>query len=552
MEAILETLSGLYAENPTALVVGGAVAAATIAVKLTKKSKKSKPAKKKTVSKPTPTPSKRPRRASAAAAAAVRPPLHTLRESDARRLRAIGDRLDRFARGPSSPRGHAHDRPRTGCRRRRAGSRRRARAALDIERLGAVAIALRNRWRRQLLGEELKAEIVPKNILMIGPTGCGKTEIARRLSKLAQAPFIKVEATKFTEVGFHGRDVDQIIRDLVEASITLTRKKKAEQFREEARRLVEGRILDTLTGLNAAQATQSSFREMLRKGVLDDRQIDVDLPAAQPGAQPPGGVIQLDQNNPISINDFLGRFNALAQQGKGRSERKRMSIREARPLIEEQELDKLLEGVDIHKEAVAAVEESGIVFIDEIDKIVNASDYRGADASAEGVQRDLLPLIEGSTISTKYGNVDTDYILFIASGAFHQAKPSDLLAELQGRLPIRVELDALTEADMHRILTEPETNLIAQQRALLATENVMLEFTDCAIREIARVASLANRTIENIGARRLHTCIERIIDDISFNACDYKPGDLVTVDKAYVEGKVDDLLIQSDLSKYIL
>lgn len=416
----------------------------------------------------------------------------------------------------------------------------------------AVAIALRNRWRRQLLGEELKAEIVPKNILMIGPTGCGKTEIARRLSKLAQAPFIKVEATKFTEVGFHGRDVDQIIRDLVEASITLTRKKKAEQFREEARRLVEGRILDTLTGLNAAQATQSSFREMLRKGVLDDRQIDVDLPAAQPGAQPPGGVIQLDQNNPISINDFLGRFNALAQQGKGRSERKRMSIREARPLIEEQELDKLLEGVDIHKEAVAAVEESGIVFIDEIDKIVNASDYRGADASAEGVQRDLLPLIEGSTISTKYGNVDTDYILFIASGAFHQAKPSDLLAELQGRLPIRVELDALTEADMHRILTEPETNLIAQQRALLATENVMLEFTDCAIREIARVASLANRTIENIGARRLHTCIERIIDDISFNACDYKPGDLVTVDKAYVEGKVDDLLIQSDLSKYIL
>ena len=413
----------------------------------------------------------------------------------------------------------------------------------------AVAIALRNRWRRQLLGEELRAEVVPKNILMIGPTGCGKTEIARRLSKLANAPFVKVEATKFTEVGFHGRDVDQIIRDLVEASIALTRKRKAEAFRAEAARAAETRILDTLTGLNAAQATQSSFREMLRKGVLDDRQIDVDVPHSQPPQQ--SGVIQLDQSNPVSINDFLGRFSQMASS-KGRSERKRLAIRDARPIIEEQELEKLLENIDVNREAVQAVEESGIVFIDEIDKIVNASDYRGADASAEGVQRDLLPLIEGSTIATKYGNVNTDYVLFIASGAFHQAKPSDLLAELQGRLPIRVELEALTEEQLYKILTEPKHNLIAQQRALLATENVMLEFTEEAIREIARVAALANRTIENIGARRLHTCIERIIDEISFDACDYPPGDLVTIDEEYVRSKVDDMLVASDVSKYIL
>ena len=414
----------------------------------------------------------------------------------------------------------------------------------------AVAIALRNRWRRQLLGEELRAEVVPKNILMIGPTGCGKTEIARRLSKLANAPFVKVEATKFTEVGFHGRDVDQIIRDLVEASITLTRKRKAEHYKNEARMAAETRILDTLTGLNAAQATQSSFRDMLLKGVLDDRQIDVDVPHAQPPQQPNAGVIQLDQSSPVSINDFLGRFNQMSKGGK--SERKRLAIREARPIIEEQELEKLLENVDVNKEAITAAEESGIVFIDEIDKIVNASDYRGADASAEGVQRDLLPLIEGSTISTKYGNVNTDYVLFIASGAFHQAKPSDLLAELQGRLPIRVELEALTEDQLYQILTEPKHNLLAQQRALLATENVMLEFTEDAVREIARVAALANRTIENIGARRLHTVIERIIDEISFDACDYPPGDLVTVDAAFVACKVDDMLVASDLSKYIL
>merc|ERR1711865_533635 len=324
----------------------------------------------------------------------------------------------------------------------------------------------------------------------------------------------------------------------------------AEHYKNEARMAAETRILDTLTGLNAAQATQSSFRDMLRKGVLDDRQIDVDVPHAQPPQQPNAGVIQLDQSSPVSINDFLGRFNQMSKGGK--SERKRLAIREARPIIEEQELEKLLENVDVNKEAITAAEESGIVFIDEIDKIVNASDYRGADASAEGVQRDLLPLIEGSIISTKYGNVNTDYVLFIASGAFHQAKPSDLLAELQGRLPIRGELEALTEDQLYQILTEPKHNLLAQQRALLATENVMLEFTEDAVREIARVAALANRTIENIGARRLHTVIERIIDEISFDACDYPPGDLVTVDAAFVACKVDDMLVASDLSKYIL
>lgn len=345
--------------------------------------------------------------------------------------------------------------------------------------------------------------------------------------------------------------MDQIIRDLVEVAIGLTRKKRAEALRPEAQAAVENRILDTLTGANAARSTQSSFREMLRKGVLDDRQIDVDLPAERPASAsntPP--TIQLDQSSTISFYDLVGRFQSMANSK--RTERKRMSIRDARPLIEEMELEKLMDAIDIHKEAIASVEESGIVFIDEIDKIVNSGDFRGADASAEGVQRDLLPLIEGSNISTKYGNVNTDYILFIASGAFHASKPSDLLAELQGRLPIRVELDALTEEDMYRILTEPKHNLLDQQRALLATEHIQLEFSDEAVREIARVASLANRTIENIGARRLHTCIERIIDDVSFEAAEYTSGALITIDKAYVSRKVDDFLVKSDLSKYIL
>merc|ERR1711865_250792 len=296
-------------------------------------------------------------------------------------------------------------------------------------------------------------------------------------------------------------------------------------------------------------ATQSSFRDMLRKGVLDDRQIDVDVPHAQPPQQPNAGVIQLDQSSPVSINDFLGRFNQMSKGGK--SERKRLAIREARPIIEEQELEKLLENVDVNKEAITAAEESGIVFIDEIDKIVNSSDYRGADASAEGVQRDLLPLIEGSTISTKHGNVNTDHILFIASGAFHACKPSDLLAELQGRLPIRVNLEGLTEDDLYRILTEPVTNLIRQQVELLATEELELEFTDEAIREIARLAAEINETVENIGARRLHTVIERIVEDISFDAPELS-GTKVEIDVNNVKEHVTDMLQSGDLSKYIL
>ena len=382
-----------------------------------------------------------------------------------------------------------------------------------------------------------EAPSLPSNILMMKwvvffsffGLRAGKTEIARRLSKLANAPFVKVEATKFTEVGFHGRDVDQIIRDLVEASIALTRKRKAEAFRAEAARAAETRILDTLTGLNAAQATQSSFREMLRKGVLDDRQIDVDVPHSPPPQQ--SGVIQLDQSNPVCINDFLGRFSQMASS-KGRSERKRLAIRDARPIIEEQELEKLLENIDVNREAVQAVEESGIVFIDEIDKIVNASDYRGADASAEGVQRDLLPLIEGSTIATKYGNVNTDYVLFIASGAFHQAKPSDLLAELQGRLPIRVELEALTEEQLYKILTEPKHNLIAQQSSVgHRKRHVGIHGRgdpgDCPG---GRSSEPNDREHRRSTFTCIDACIERIIDEIGdFHVCDYRPGDLATI-----------------------
>eukprot|EP00617_Octactis_speculum_P002273 CAMPEP_0185775814 /NCGR_PEP_ID=MMETSP1174-20130828/83374_1 /TAXON_ID=35687 /ORGANISM="Dictyocha speculum, Strain CCMP1381" /LENGTH=500 /DNA_ID=CAMNT_0028463511 /DNA_START=23 /DNA_END=1525 /DNA_ORIENTATION=+ len=407
----------------------------------------------------------------------------------------------------------------------------------------AVAIAMRNRWRRHQLPDDLKAEVIPKNILMIGPTGCGKTEIARRIAKLSQAPFIKVEATKFTEVGFHGRDVDQIIRDLVEVSLSLTKKRKAEIFLPEVQRITEERILTFLTG--PSTENREAFRQLLREGALDERSIEVEL--RQPNASVPPGIIQVD--NPISVMEVIGKFQKNFPKQK--TESKKMSIKEARPLIEEQELEKLMENIDIKKEAITAVEESGIVFIDEIDKICSSGQFRGADASAEGVQRDLLPLIEGSTINTKHGNINTDYILFIASGAFHHCKPSDLLAELQGRLPIRVELQGLTESDMYRILTEPVTNLIRQQQELMKTEGVELIVQEDAIREVARVATEVNRTLENIGARRLHTIIERIMEEISFDAAEQE-GTTIVIDEEKVKERVSDMLIQSDLSKYIL
>eukprot|EP00980_Cylindrotheca_fusiformis_P015963 scaffold4683_cov112-Cylindrotheca_fusiformis.AAC.4 len=414
----------------------------------------------------------------------------------------------------------------------------------------AVAIAMRNRWRRRQLPEELRKEVTPRNVLLVGPTGCGKTEVARRMAMLNDAPFLKVEATKFTEVGYHGRDVDQIIRDLMDVAMQLAKKKYTDRFKEEASKLAEERILDILAGPvseNAARGRES-FRDMLRQGLLDDQEIEVDVPTKQ-------NQNELDNSNPqiVAMSDLMQRLASGSK--KVPTERKKMPISDAKSVIEEIELERLLENVDIRKSAVTAVEESGIVFIDEIDKICSPRDgfsSRSADASAEGVQRDLLPLIEGTTINTKHGNVNTDYILFIASGAFHAVKVSDLLPELQGRLPIRVELAGLTEDDLYKILTEPVANLLRQQEALIGAEGVELEFEDEGIREIARMAAQLNKTVENIGARRLHTVLERIMENVSFEAAEKGAGTKVVIDKELVQERLKEVTMKADVSRYIL
>jgi ATP-dependent HslUV protease ATP-binding subunit HslU len=408
----------------------------------------------------------------------------------------------------------------------------------------AVAIALRNRWRRRRVSEGLRREVTPKNILMIGPTGVGKTEISRRLAKLAQAPFIKIEATKFTEVGYVGRDVEQIIRDLVEASISLLRDTKREQVSAQAELAAEKRILDALVGEGGRESTRDKFRQQLLRGELDETEVELELAdKASPfqGFEIPG-----------QPGASMGMMDLSSLLGKGgRTKKVTMKIGDAHGPLLSEEADKLLDDDAIKREAVELAEQDGIVFLDEIDKITTRSDARGGDVSREGVQRDLLPLIEGTTVSTKYGPVKTDHILFIASGAFHVAKPSDLLPELQGRLPIRVELRALTEEDFVRILTEPEASLIKQYKALMATEDVTLDFTKNGIAEIAKISADVNASVENIGARRLHTVMERLLDDISFKATD-KAGETVKIDKAYVQEHVGKLASDQDLSKFIL
>ncbi len=409
----------------------------------------------------------------------------------------------------------------------------------------AVAIALRNRWRRQQLDEEMREEVLPKNILMIGPTGVGKTEISRRLAKLAGAPFIKVEATKFTEVGYVGRDVDQIVRDLLEAGIGLVRDVKRKEVAAKAQLNAEERVIDALVGSGAAVSTREAFRKRLRSGELDDKEIEIqvaDMPSMPSFEIPgmPGGQVGM-----INLSEVLGK--ALGNRTKPR----KVTVRDSFDILLGEESDKLIDNDSIVQEAIRNVENNGIVFLDEIDKICARSERVGADVSREGVQRDLLPLIEGTTVGTKYGPVKTDHILFIASGAFHIAKPSDLLPELQGRLPIRVELRALTRDDFRRILTEPKACLIKQYIALMQTEGVELEFTPDSIEAIADVAVEVNTAVENIGARRLMTVMERILDNISFDAGD-RAGEKVVIDAAYVEKHIGDLAKNADLSKFIL
>ncbi len=411
----------------------------------------------------------------------------------------------------------------------------------------AVAIALRNRWRRQQLPEGLREEVVPKNILMIGPTGCGKTEIARRLARLAQAPFLKVEATKFTEVGYVGRDVESIVRDLVEASITMLREIARKDVQAKAELAAEERLITALVGEKAAADTRSKFRRMLRSGELDGNEIEISLTADPSSAigqldipgMPPGQMINLGE----MMKGMMGR----------QQQQKRMTVAAARVALQREEADRLLDTDNLTKDAVAHAQDHGIVFLDEIDKICARSEggFRGADVSREGVQRDLLPLIEGTTVNTKYGPVKTDHVLFIASGAFHLAKPSDLLPELQGRLPIRVELSGLSRDDLRRILTEPEHSLLKQYSALLGTEGVTLEFTPDAIDALANLAADINDRIENIGARRLATVLERLLEEISFTATD-RNGEKVVVDAAVVNERVAPLAQKGDLSRFIL
>jgi ATP-dependent HslUV protease ATP-binding subunit HslU len=411
----------------------------------------------------------------------------------------------------------------------------------------AVAIALRNRWRRQQLGDDMRDEVLPKNILMIGPTGVGKTEIARRLAKLAEAPFIKIEATKFTEVGYVGRDVDSIVRDLVETGLAIVRERMRKEVTAAAELAAEDRVLDALVGKGAQDGTRANFRKRLRDGELDDREIDIEVQDNQNAAQTfdipgmPGSSVGM-----INLGEMLGK--AMGNRTKSR----RMTTKQARLALEAEEAENLLDQERVVREAITLVEQSGIVFLDEIDKIAARSEFRGGgDVSREGVQRDLLPLIEGTVVATKYGPVKTDFVLFIASGAFHVAKPSDLLPELQGRLPIRVELQPLDRADLKRILLEPETSLIKQYRALLGTEKVGLEFTDAAIDEIARLSAEINSSVENIGARRLHTVLERLLEEISFDASD-KAGTDIVIDADDVRDRVGALAKNADLSKFIL
>lgn len=411
----------------------------------------------------------------------------------------------------------------------------------------SVAIALRNRWRRKQLTGTIKEEIIPKNILMIGPTGVGKTEISRRLAKLADAPFVKVEATKFTEVGYVGRDVEQIIRDLLEISITKTKEKMGRVVRTQAEKNAEEKVLDALVGEKASKETRESFRSKLRAGKLNDKEIEIKISSNSSFSLPTMDIPGMpgSQMGMINLGDMLGKSFSPPKKTK------KMSVKDSYEILMADEREKLLDQEKIIKNAIDEVEQNGIVFIDEIDKITSRSERGGADVSREGVQRDLLPLIEGTTVATKHGTVKTDYILFIASGAFHLSKPADMLPELQGRLPIRVELESLEKTDLKRILVEPENSLIKQYTALIGAEKVKLVFTDNGIEKLATLASETNKNIENIGARRLHTIMEKLLEDISFTASDMKPQE-IKIDEKYVDKHVGDLIKGQDLSKFIL